>query len=339
MRRAELNNLRIFVREVLSEVKLPKQYIVPTGIGESGLIKDLDKEVPRIAKRLGLILKPTHSSTFNAEFHGPNKGWSYVLLDVNAKDKNVASFEAEIAEKTAPIREKLKQEKEKKDKDKSAFDSLPKPKTSKSLKQPAIVADIGNDAAVAVLYDLGSLVSFIDQIGVENVGTWANLANQDDSYLEKYVVPMIHGIIGINSTPECEGIWAVDYIRARPAVDGGILYRAGYAMAPGNTLMPDRDHVSASASAAWKKAFNKKTITKTPLPPGCDEPAEIAKKEFDPKKHSHLQHAYTLNDSSEFESLTQSHEALSSEYGKAFQSISDVLLNAGEMWMSEIRDA
>ena len=338
MRRVDADNLRAFVREVLSEAVLPKKYVVPTGVGESGLLRDLDKKVPGIAKRLGLKLKPTHSS-FNAEHHGGNMGWSYVLLDVKAKDKDsVAKFEAEIAARTADIRQKIKQEKEEKVKDTSAFDKLPKPKASKSLKQPAIVADIGGDAAVAALYDAGSLVSFIDQLGVKNIGLWARLASQDESYLERYIVPMIHGIIGINSTPECEGIWAVDYIRARPAVDGGILYRAGYAMAPGNTLMPDRDHISASASAAWKKAFNKKTITKTPLPPGCDEPAEIAKKEFDPKKHSHLQHAYTLNNTSEFKSLTGTHEALSSEYGEAFQNISDILLAAGEMWMNEIRE-
>ena len=192
--------------------------------------------------------------------------------------------------------------------------------------QELAIYHVKNDqGGTAVLYDVNALRGILEDGSINDLTV-------DD------ISPAVLGCISADAQgAECGGKWAVDFIKAKRGVNGGILYRAGYAMSPGHTLMPDRDGVSSSAAAAWKKAFEKSDISKSRLPTGCEEPALVGKKDFDPDKMGHLQYAYTMQDDSEFQGLVSAHENFVSQISSAeAEALEGLLLdNAGAMQEKE----
>lgn len=191
----------------------------------------------------------------------------------------------------------------------------------KGSQESAICYAANDQEGTAVLYDVNILREILKENSVEDLTI-------DD------ISPAVLGCISAAAAgKECGGNWAVDFIKANKGVNGGILYRAGYAMSPNHTLMPDRDSVSPHAAAAWEKAFKKPEISKTPLPAGCEEPAEVGNKDFNPNTMAHLQYAYTMKDDSEFKGLVSTHDKFMAQLSRTEAERLEYLLldNAGKI--------
>jgi len=147
---------------------------------------------------------------------------------------------------------------------------------------------------------------------------------QVSARFEEAVDRAVSGFISIKAPYRhpCNGAWSI-VASWGPGI-GEAVYGTGYVMSPTHMLIPDRKGVSASAAGAWKKAFAKSSIIKTPVDNAEDHtsgtPHDPQRKDYlnrlgfedhteDPADDCNLYRAYTTRDPEKFEHLNFYYDA------------------------------
>lgn len=183
-----------------------------------------------------------------------------------------------------------------------------------------VTQDRGHERAAA-FYDANILLDVIR--GGRN-NTKKLYSYQASQRFEEAIDSAVVGFISIKApfAYPCNGAWSI-VVSWGPGI-GEAVYGTGYVMSPNHTLVPDRHSVSDSAAGAWKKAFEKSGIVKTPIDSVEDHrdgnPHDPQRKDYlkrlgfedhteDPADDCKLYSAYTTRDPEKFEHLNFYYDA------------------------------
>lgn len=183
-----------------------------------------------------------------------------------------------------------------------------------------VMQDRGHERAAA-FYDANILLDVIK--GGRNSDK-KFYSYQVSQRFEEAIDKAVVGFISIKAPHAypCNGAWSI-VVAWGPGI-GEAVYGTGYVMSPNHTLVPDRSSVSDSAAGAWKKAFGKSGIIKTPIDSVEDHRDGVIhdprRKNYlsrlgfddhteDPADDCKLYRAYTTSDPEKFEHLNFYYDA------------------------------